>query len=112
MLYVWEVKMEGYLKVTPEKLIACSGEFGAKAGQMNSITQEMMTLIQSLKSVWMGEASEIYGSKFAGLQSDMDKMYRMIMEHSQDLSEMAEGYQNAENANSDTGNGMINSVIS
>lgn len=103
--------MEGYLKVTPEKLISSSEEFGATGQQMNSLTQEMMTLIQSLKSVWQGEAASAYGNKFASLQSDMDKLYRMVIEHSQDLSTMAQSYQEAENANTEAGNSLNTNVV-
>lgn len=104
--------MQGLLKVTPEKLISASGEFGGCAQQISSLTQEMMTLVRSLNSVWQGEAAMAYGNKFSSLQSDMDKLYRMVVEHSQDLNEMAQGYQQAESMNTDKGNGMNTNVIS
>lgn len=103
--------MEGILKVTPEKLISTSEEFGVCGQNMNSLTQEMMSLVQSLKAIWSGEASMAYGNKFSSLQSDMDKLYRMVMEHSQDLTEMAQGYMEAENTNTEKGNSMNSNVI-
>lgn len=103
--------MEGILKVTPEKLISTSEEFGASGQSMNNLTQEMMSLVQSLKAIWNGEAAMAYGNKFSSLQSDMDKLYRMVMEHSQDLTEMAQGYMEAENINTEKGNSMNSNVI-
>lgn len=104
--------MEGYLKVTPEKLLTTSEEFGAIGNTMSNLTSEMMNLVMSLKSVWQGEASMAYGNKFSALQTDMDKLYKMVNEHSVDLSAMAQGYMEAENANMETGNSMNTNVVS
>jgi len=103
--------MQGYLKVTPEKLLSSSEEFGATGQQMSNLTNEMMNLVMSLKGIWSGEASMAYGNKFSSLQTDMDKLYRMVLEHSQDLSEMARGYSEAETTNMDTGNSLNSNVI-
>lgn len=103
--------MEGYLKVTPEKLISASEEFASSATQMNSLTQEMLGLVQNLKGIWQGEASMSYGNKFASLETDMDKLYRMVMEHSTDLGQMARGYAEAESINTEKGAGMRNNVV-
>lgn len=103
--------MEGILKVTPEKLISASEQFAGTGQQMSNLTQEMMNLVQSLKGVWQGEASVAYGNKFSSLQTDMDKLYRMVQEHSMDLNEMAQGYLEAENANMETGNSLNTNVV-
>ena len=44
----------GILKVTPEKLISTSTEFGATGRTIRSLTQEMKDIVDSLKSVWIG----------------------------------------------------------
>lgn len=103
--------MEGILKVTPEKLISASDEFAASGNQLRQLTSEMMSLIQSLKGVWQGEASNAYGNRFSQLQTDMDKLYRMVAEHSKDLSEMASSYMQAESGNTEQGSGMSVGVI-
>lgn len=103
--------MEGILKVTPEKLFTSSDEFGNMGTQMNNLTNEMLTLVSNLKSIWQGEASEAYGGKFASLSTDMDKLYRMVKEHSQDLMEMANAYKEAENANTEQGSSLNSSVV-
>ncbi|MBQ8596380.1 MAG: WXG100 family type VII secretion target [Lachnospiraceae bacterium] len=103
--------MEGILKVTPEKLIQSSGEFATMGGQMKSLTSEMMSEVQGMKSVWQGEASGAYTAKFYSLQSDMDRLYRMVQEHSDDLQQMASGYQTAETGNTEQGNGLHANII-
>ena len=45
-----------------------------------------MTLVDSLQGIWQGEASGTFLTRFKTLQTDMDKLYRMIAEHSQDLT--------------------------
>lgn len=104
--------MEGILKVTPEELIRTSGEFGNTGKQVRSLTQEMIDIIDGLKSVWEGEAATAYSTKFHQLDDDMEKMHRMIDEHVKDLEEMARQYQTAETANMDTSNSLAGDVIS
>ena len=82
------------------------------SGQVKGLTEQMVSIIDSLKSVWEGEAATTYNTKFHQLQDDMDKMYRMIQEHVKDLNEMAQQYISAENSNIDTGNALADNVIS
>lgn len=103
--------MEGILKVTPEKLIQTSGEFAATGNQMKNITSEMIAQIQEMKGIWQGEAAGAYGGKFSSLQTDMDKLYRMVQEHVKDLQEMAAAYQRAEAGNAEQGSGLNTNVI-
>lgn len=104
--------MEGILKVTPEKLLQTSGEFAAVGNQMKNLTGEMMTLVKGLSSVWQGEAASAYGSRFDSLAPDMEKLYRMVQEHVQDLQEMAKQYQSAETGNMEQGNSLSGGIIS
>ncbi len=103
--------MEGILKVTPEKLIQASGEFAALGNQMKNLTSEMMSQVQGMKSIWHGEAAAAYGNKFHSLQTDMDKLYRMVQEHVGDLQEMAAHYQKAEDGNMQQGFGLNSNII-
>lgn len=104
--------MEGILKVTPEKLLQTSGEFAAVGNQMKNLTGEMMTLVKGLGSIWQGEAASAYGSRFDSLAPDMEKLYRMVQEHVQDLQEMAKQYQSAETGNMEQGNSLSGGIIS
>lgn len=103
--------MEGILRVTPEKLVQTSGEFATTGNQMKNLTSEMISQIQGMKGVWQGEAADAYGTKFNSLQTDMDKLYRMVQEHVKDLQEMASQYQMAETGNTEQGSGLNMNVI-
>lgn len=93
--------MEGIIKVAPEQLLSTSTEFAGKGTTVGNLTSQMTDLVVGLSSVWEGEAANAYVGKFRQLDDDIQKMIRMIEEHSTDLSEMAQAYIDAENANAD-----------
>ena len=66
------------------------------AGEVKSLHDEMISKVNALSGSWIGEASEAYKSKFSSLQASMDKVNRMIMEHVNDLNNMADEYERAE----------------
>lgn len=104
--------MDGIIKVDPQKLISTADEFNGTGSQIKTLTDNMVSIVDSLKSAWEGEASTTYNTKFHQLQDDMNRMYNMISEHVKDLNEMAQQYITAENANIDTGNTLSGDVIS
>ena len=89
--------MEGILRVTPEDLDAAASEFSSKASAIGNLTNEMTNTVESLSSVWEGEASSSYVAKFRQLDDDIQKMIRMVQEHSNDLQAMAKAYRDTEN---------------
>ena len=103
--------MDGILKVTPETLRGTATEFQGTGSQVRSLTQNMISLINSMKSIWQGEAANAYSTKFNSLQDDMEKMNRMINEHVKDLNEMAQRYQDAEQKNTEDSNALRGDVI-
>ena len=103
--------MTGNLLVTPERLISASNEFSNLGQEVNRITDDMLDRVESLSSTWAGEAHTAYQSKFSQLRDDMAKIYSMIREHSQDLSEMARNYQAAESANVEAGMALNAEII-
>lgn len=102
---------EGIIKVNPETLNSTASEFGNQAGNLQNLTGQMMTLVTGFSSAWQGEASTAYISKFQGLQDDMDRMFRMIQEHSTDLQEMSTTYINAESQASEVAQALSSDVI-
>ena len=104
--------MDGIIKVSPQTLAQTAGEFGTKATTLQGITSDMMQLITGLGSTWGGNAAQAYLNKFTGLQTDMDRMFRMVKEHSEDLQNMATAYSNAEKANEAAAQGLSNNIIS
>lgn len=102
----------GLLRVSPEKLQATASSFESTGSTVNSLTQQMTSIVTSLSGqVWTGTAATAYVNKFNGLQDDMNRIYKMIQEHSTDLIDMATQYMNAENANADLANSLSSDVI-
>ena len=103
--------MEGTLKVTPEQLERAAGEFSSKASAVGNLTNNMTQLVVGLGSVWEGEAATAYISKFKELDEDIQKMIKMIQEHSNDLNDMAKIYREAETANESEIQSLAGDVI-
>ena len=94
--------INGNLRVTPEKMISISGQFGDANNTVKNLTTSMLNIATALKSTWGGEAANAYYQKLNGLQGDMNKLHKMIKEHTDDLMLMAKTYQTAERANQAT----------
>ena len=91
--------IEGTLLVTPEALQQKSQTFRSMAVQVKALHDDMINRVNATASGWEGNAADAYRAKFAALQSAMDTINRMIMEHSTDLEQMAQTYMDAENQN-------------
>lgn len=103
--------MTGNLLVTPEKLMSTSQEFATVASQVQTITNQMIETVNSLSTIWGGEAHTAYHAKFSGLNDDMMRIHKMIIEHSNDLNEMANNYKQAESTNVESGSALQADVI-
>lgn len=103
--------MEGIIKVSPQLLTGTASEFSSQGAAVNSLTGEMMSLITGLSSVWEGDAASAYITKFKGLEDDIQRMIRMIQEHSTDLEEMAQIYTSADVENMEEANALSSDVI-
>ncbi len=104
--------MTGTLKVDTAKLKSTATAFQATGNQVNSLTQQMTTIVTSLSgSVWSGDAASTYVKKFRGLQDDIKKMNKMITEHVNDLNSMASKYETTEAANKELANALASDVI-
>ena len=91
--------IEGTLLVTPEALQQKSQTFRSMAVQVKALHDDMINRVNATASGWEGNAADAYRAKFAALQSAMDTINRMIMEHSTELEQMAQTYMDAENQN-------------
>lgn len=103
--------MTGTLRVTPEKLISTAQSFSSSAGTVQNLTNSMLATIDSLNSTWAGEAATAYYNKAHSLQESINKMVRMINEHSTDLQAMAQTYQEAEKTAQQTAAALKTDVI-
>lgn len=103
--------MEGTLLVTPAELKTTASTFQGKAGEVKSLHDEMMNKVDALSGSWTGEAAEAYKGKFKALQASIDKINRMIMEHVNDLNNMAEEYERAESTAMNAANELPASTL-
>lgn len=103
--------MTGTLRVTPEKLISTAQSFSSTAGTVQNLTGNMISIVDSLNSTWAGEAATAYYNKVHGLGESINKMIRMINEHSTDLQAMAQAYQEAERANQEQAAALKTDII-
>lgn len=92
--------MDAMLKVTPEKLIETAGQFQNTEANIRNLTQEMLSVVESLKPIWQGEAATGFANRFAALSEDMNRLYTMIRKHADDLTEIAAEYSRAEEESS------------
>ena len=103
--------MTGNLRVTPEKLICTATQFSQSDNTVNTLTNQMMDIVNQLNSTWAGEAATGFYTKLKGLQGDMQKLHKMIQEHTTDLNDMAKTYQQAEKENVQTASALKTNEI-
>ena len=103
--------MNGTLRVTPEQLISTAESFSSSAASVQNLTSSMLSTVDSLGSTWAGEATSAYYNKAHSLQDSINKMVRMIQEHSTDLKAMAQVYQEAESASQQNAQALQTDVI-
>lgn len=99
------------LKVTPEKLIEAAGEFDLAGQNVKCITDEMISIVDSFKSVWQGEAATGFYNKFGEMGKEMNRMYSVIKEHSERLISMANEYQSAEDESSQNARALVTEAM-
>ena len=103
--------MEGKILVNPEVLINTAGEFSTEGTEIGGLTTQMMELINSIPSTWVGEAANAFVVKFLGLEDDIQKMLKMVQEHSDDLEEMAQNYISTESEAEELSQTLSSDVI-
>lgn len=104
--------MNGTLKVTPSKLKSTAASFQTAGNQIKTLTGQMTSTVKSLSGqVWSGDAATKYVNKFNGLNDDIQRMIKMVNEHVQDLNDMANAYEKAEQANITSAETLSSDVI-
>ena len=99
------------LKVTPQELISASVEFSNHNSKMYSLLNQMIQTVNAMKGAWVGDASNAYITKLAGLQDDITRLNKLIQDHVQDLADIAQTYMQAEQQNQDQASGLPSDVI-
>lgn len=103
--------MDGIIKVDPQQLISMSEEFSSAGSTISSLTSEMVSIVNSLGSTYIGDAASAYISKTNSLDGDISKLNTMIQEHVSDLQEMANQYIQAEQGAQSEAEALQTSVI-
>lgn len=88
------------LKLTDiEDLRSEANAFEGHAEALKTTTDQMLALIEDSVSVFKSEDSDKYRLQFDGLRDDMQKIYDMCKEYSDDLLQIAQNYQRAQDDN-------------
>lgn len=104
--------IEGRVIVDTGKLLEASSGFGMEAVKVGNIADTLTNMIVSnMQTTWKGPAAELYGRKLRDLNTDIQKMIRMVREHSQDLEEMARNYETTETQNEDDASSLLTNII-
>ena len=82
-------------KVEISTLLNKAEEFDSTRQTIMQLIEEMKSKVQSMWAVWTGNAAEAYKNKFAQLEDDIEYLNRVIMEHVQDLKDIAAEYTQA-----------------
>lgn len=96
--------MQTELIVSPENLRNGASRFQAQATQVKSLHDDMIAKVNAIP--WEGVAAESFKTKFGQLSKGMDMINRMILEHVNDLNEIADIHEGAE-----TGAGNISAEL-
>lgn len=99
------------INVNVQDLINTADMFEQSGTVVSQLTTEMLGLVTGLSSVWEGDASQMYISKFTALDDDIERMVGMITEHVGDLYGMAFNYIDAESQGVNAAESLSTDVI-
>ncbi len=103
--------MQGQLLVTPEEMRVTANNLEEVQNIITQITEQMLDESRGLTAIWEGDAATAFMNKFNMLEDDMVKMRNMVLEHVNDLRDMAGIYENAERINEMEANALADDVI-
>ena len=88
--------MANTIRVTPERLRTSANTFSQTANSIKSTTMRMTEIVNGLSGrIWSGEAATAYKSKFSGLQDDINRLVKLVNDHSTHLNAIADEYARA-----------------
>ena len=104
--------MDFQLKVSTEILKAQSDELKANIEQIKQDWSEIRTIVARTKSYWEGKASDEHQRRLEALADDADTAIARLLEHPEDLLEMAGIYDSTESRIISINEGLPADVIS
>ncbi|MDO4555391.1 MAG: WXG100 family type VII secretion target [Lachnospiraceae bacterium] len=84
------------LKVTPDRLKEKSQEITNQINRFESYWKQLSQLVKNSKSYWVGDASNSHQKQLSDYTTDVERIIKRLREHPEELLEMAEIYEEAE----------------
>ncbi|MDO4543773.1 MAG: WXG100 family type VII secretion target [Clostridia bacterium] len=103
--------MEPIIKVTPSELSAKASEFDTIRASIMTLIEEMKSKVTSLTGTWEGEESQLFQTKFAALNDDIEYLNAIIIEHVNDLNAVCQTYTQAGQSVSEVIEGLPIDII-
>jgi WXG100 family type VII secretion target len=100
------------LRVTTEELERTVGSFSGNLSTVQSLTSQMLQLIQGLSSTCNGEPFDAFRTKAEGLNNDMEQVKKMIQGHMDELTSVAGIMKTFASENESIVNGLPADAIS
>ena len=96
------------VKVDSSDLRRAAQKFQSDRATVERLMNEMMQLVTSRTTrFWKGQASDRYRNQFRKLEDEMRFIKNKIQEHADDLRNIADIYDGAENRNADASTRLI-----
>lgn len=86
--------MSGIINIDPESVRGVANDYGRQADELNGIIMHMDGLLEQLRGVWQGQASESYAQRYAELKQGFAHSEEVIREIVAALGVVANEYEN------------------
>ena len=103
--------MPSIIKVSTQQLNTTASQFTSEATSLANLTGEMLTLVRGSTTAWTGEAATAFLNKFNGLEDDMTHLVNMVKEYAEDLTNIANVYEQADKANAEAAQSLSPDVV-
>lgn len=84
------------IQVSIGDLQGVSGQFNTKAGELDTLLQQVQGQIESVSSTWQGQAASDFTALMAKWTTDVQGIREVLGTVSQHLNQAATGYQDAD----------------
>jgi uncharacterized protein YukE len=84
---------------SPDILVTQAEEVRRLGNDMKQKFQTLENTMERTKYYWIGEAGELHRKLYNEQKSDVDQMLRRLLEHPDDLIQIAQNYKTGEQAN-------------
>lgn len=88
--------INGTIKVTTEELIAKAASVNQRITAIKQHFSAMDTIANNSGHYWKGEAGDTHRKTFADKQPMLEQILKRFLEHTKDLTDMAQNYDVAE----------------